>query len=84
MERYLDERGFKILKALDETAADLAATQAQVALAWLIARPEVTAPIASATSIRQLDDTLGGARLHLSDEVISSWTRPVLIEFTAM
>ena len=71
VERYLDERGFKILKALDGAAADLAVTQAQVALAWLIARPAITAPIASATSIRQLDDTLGAARLDLSTEVIA-------------
>ena len=52
---YLDDRGFKILKALDEVAAELSAKQAQVALAWLIARPAVTAPIASATSIRQFE-----------------------------
>jgi aryl-alcohol dehydrogenase-like predicted oxidoreductase len=71
VERYLDERGFKILRALDEVAADLSATQAQVALAWLIARPGITAPIASATSIRQLDDTLGAARLRLSSEIVA-------------
>lgn len=65
---YLNDRGRRILKALDEVATELSATQAQVALAWLIARPGVTAPIASATSLRQLDDTLGTARLTLSAE----------------
>jgi aryl-alcohol dehydrogenase-like predicted oxidoreductase len=68
---YLNERGFRILNALDEVATELSATQAQVALAWLIARPAVTAPIASATSIRQLDDTLGAARLALSSQMIA-------------
>jgi aryl-alcohol dehydrogenase-like predicted oxidoreductase len=65
---YLDERGFRILKALDEVAQDLPATPAQVALAWLIARPGVTAPIVSATSVEQLDDTLGAARVRLSPD----------------
>ncbi|MCL4853404.1 MAG: aldo/keto reductase [Bryobacteraceae bacterium] len=68
---YLNERGHRILKALDEISKDLSATQAQVALAWLMARPGVTAPIASATSLHQLDDTLGAARLDLSSEAIA-------------
>ncbi len=51
---YFDARGLRILKALDEVAARHAATPAQVSLAWLIARPGVTAPIASATSLKQL------------------------------
>jgi aryl-alcohol dehydrogenase-like predicted oxidoreductase len=65
--RYLDERGLAILAALDEVASDLSSTPAQVALAWLIARPAVTAPIVSATSVAQLDETLGAAQLRLSD-----------------
>lgn len=68
---YLNERGHRILKALDEISKDLSATQTQVALAWLMARPGVTAPIASATSLHQLDDTLGAARLDLSSEAIA-------------
>ncbi|HEU0138264.1 MAG TPA: aldo/keto reductase [Bryobacteraceae bacterium] len=68
---YLNERGYRILKALDEISAGLSATQAQVALAWLMARPGVTAPIASATSLHQLDDALGAARLDLSSEAIA-------------
>jgi aryl-alcohol dehydrogenase-like predicted oxidoreductase len=55
-----------VLKALDEIAARLKATPAQVALAWLIARPSVTAPIASATSAEQLQDILKAAALKLS------------------
>jgi aryl-alcohol dehydrogenase-like predicted oxidoreductase len=69
---YLDERGYKILKALDEVSAGLSATQAQVALAWLIARAGVTAPIASATTLEQLDDTLGAARLALPAGAIAT------------
>ena len=61
VKKYLNARGLRILRALDEVSSDLSATPAQVALAWLIARPGITAPIASATSIPQLDDTLGAA-----------------------
>ncbi len=64
--RYLDARGLRILAKLDEIAARRSATPAQVALAWLIARPGITAPIASATSIAQLDELIGATRLVLS------------------
>ena len=70
VQNYLDDRGYRILKALDEVSSELFATQAEVALAWLIARPGVAAPIASATSVRQLEDMLGAARLPLSDDAI--------------
>jgi aryl-alcohol dehydrogenase-like predicted oxidoreductase len=66
--RYLNERGLAILAALDKVAAEKSATPAQVALAWLIARPGVTAPIASATSLAQLHEIMGAARLSLSAE----------------
>ncbi|MBS0393981.1 MAG: aldo/keto reductase [Proteobacteria bacterium] len=62
----LTARGLRILAALDSVAAELRATPAQVALAWLMRR--VTAPIASATSVAQLDELLGATRLALSDE----------------
>jgi len=62
---YLNERGLRILKALDEVSARLGAKPAHVALAWLIARPSVTAPIASATSMAQLEDLIAGTRLEL-------------------
>jgi len=65
VKRYLDERGYRILAALDEVAAEAGATPAQVALAWLIAQPGVTAPIASATSVAQLEEIMGAAHLRL-------------------
>ncbi|SHH92917.1 aldo/keto reductase [Pollutimonas bauzanensis] len=67
LKKYFDARGQRILAALNDMARELAATPAQIALAWLIARPGVTAPIASATSVAQLDDILGAVRLPLSD-----------------
>jgi aryl-alcohol dehydrogenase-like predicted oxidoreductase len=66
MDAYLDERGLGILAALDEAAAETGATPAQVALAWLAAQPCVTAPIASATSVEQLEELLGVLTLELS------------------
>jgi aryl-alcohol dehydrogenase-like predicted oxidoreductase len=68
--KYLDDRGRAILAALDEVAEQAGATQAQVALAWLLARPGVTAPIVSATSVRQLDETLRAVQLALSDDAM--------------
>lgn len=65
MKQYLNERGFRILKALDAVAARHAATPAKVALAWLMARPGITAPIASATSLDQLKDIMQAAQLGL-------------------
>lgn len=63
--KYLNERGLRILAALDEVAARHGSTPARVALAWLIARPGVTAPIASATSVEQLNDLVEATRLEL-------------------
>jgi len=68
---YLNERGGRILRALDDVSAGLAARPAQVALAWLMARPSITAPIASATNPAQLEDLLAGARLKLDGEAIA-------------
>lgn len=59
------ERGPKVLAALDAVAQALGATPAQVALAWVMARPAVAAPIASATSLEQLEELMGAARLAL-------------------
>lgn len=70
VKKYLDERGLRILKALDEVAAQQQSTPARVALAWLIARPSVTAPIASATSLEQLDDLIESTRLKLDQPAI--------------
>ena len=67
MAKYLNDRGLRILKALDEVSANHSATQAQVALAWLAAQPSIGAPIASATSVAQLEDIMGAARLTLRE-----------------
>ena len=68
MKKYLNPRGLRILDALDRVAARLDAKPAQVALAWLMARPGVTAAIASATSLAQLDELVAATRLVLDDE----------------
>ena len=65
MQGYFDVRGQKLLGVLRGVAADVSATPAQVALAWLMGRPGVTAPIASATSVAQLDELMGAAALSL-------------------
>jgi aryl-alcohol dehydrogenase-like predicted oxidoreductase len=65
VKKYLNERGFRILKALDEVAAQCSSTPARVALAWLIARPSITAPIASATNLEQLKDLIEATKLQL-------------------
>jgi aryl-alcohol dehydrogenase-like predicted oxidoreductase len=70
MKSRLNERGFIILKALDDVSARLDARPAQVALAWLIARPSVTAPIASATTPEQVEDLVAAARLKLDADAI--------------
>lgn len=68
---YLTDRGLKILDALDAVAGGLGATPAQVAIAWLIAQPGVTAPIVSATNLAQLDDLLDAASLVLSPDMLA-------------
>lgn len=64
-ERYLNERGMRILTALDQVAEDLESTPSAVALAWLMAQPTVSAPIASASNLGQLDQLLASTRLEL-------------------
>lgn len=70
-ERYLTPRGLRILEALDQAAARTDSSPAQVAMAWLVAQPLVTAPIASATSLTQLEDLIASVELRLDDEVIA-------------
>jgi aryl-alcohol dehydrogenase-like predicted oxidoreductase len=78
--KFLNPRGLRILAALDDVAARHRATPAQVALAWLIARPGITAPIASATSAAQVREIAGATKLALSREDMetidqaSAWT----------
>jgi aryl-alcohol dehydrogenase-like predicted oxidoreductase len=75
VKKYLSERGLRVLGALDEVAAQHKATPAQVALAWLIARPSVTAPIASATSLEQLQDIIKAVELRLDPQDIAALDR---------
>jgi aryl-alcohol dehydrogenase-like predicted oxidoreductase len=67
---YLNDKGFRILEALDTIAAETKSTPADVALAWLLRKRGVTAPIASATSLSQLDALINSAKLSLSDEAM--------------
>jgi aryl-alcohol dehydrogenase-like predicted oxidoreductase len=63
---YLNPRGFRILDALDKVAAGHKAKPAEAALAWVMARPGVTAPIASATSVEQVDSLVRATELKLT------------------
>ena len=75
MAKYLNPRGLRILEALDDVAAALAATPAQMSLAWLMARPGVTAPIASATSLAQLGELIAATRLVLNADSVRALDR---------
>jgi aryl-alcohol dehydrogenase-like predicted oxidoreductase len=70
VKRYLNDRGFRLLGALDQVAAQYHSVPAVVSLAWLIARPGVTAPIASATSLDQLTDLIEATKLELDSSSI--------------
>ena len=70
VKKYLTQRGFAILAALDEVAKHLNATPAKVAIAWLMARPSITAPIVSATSVQQWNEIVGAAELKLDASAI--------------
>ena len=65
---YMNERGFAVLAAVEKVAAGVGATPAQVALSWLVHRPGITAPIASATSVTQLEEIVGAVELKLDAE----------------
>ena len=75
VKKYLNERGLKIIDTLNQVAKGLHAAPAQVALAWLLARPTVTAPIASATSLEQLKELIGATRLKLDEASIGLLNR---------
>jgi aryl-alcohol dehydrogenase-like predicted oxidoreductase len=72
VKKYLNERGFRILAALDQVAKDHQSTPGKVALAWLIARPGITAPIASATSADQVHDLVDATKLELDQASIDA------------
>jgi aryl-alcohol dehydrogenase-like predicted oxidoreductase len=71
VKKFLNPRGYKILAALDKVAAEYNATPASVALAWVIARPGITAPIASATNIHQLNELTKATILDLKSDAIT-------------
>jgi aryl-alcohol dehydrogenase-like predicted oxidoreductase len=70
--RYLDDKGLRILAALDSVSAETGAAPAEIALAWLMAKPAVTAPIASATSLAQLASLTKAATLTLSADQMAA------------
>jgi aryl-alcohol dehydrogenase-like predicted oxidoreductase len=68
--QYFNERGWRILDAVDAVGKQTGATDAQVALAWILARPGITAPIASATTPEQLTELLGALDVKLDKEAL--------------
>jgi len=75
VKRYLTERGFHILDALDQVAKQHSSTPARVALAWLMARPSITAPISSASNLDQLKDLMAATALELDSSSIELLNR---------
>lgn len=71
MDRFLNDRGLRILAALEQVAGEYNSTPAGVAIAWLMARPSVTAPIVSATSLEQFDALIAATRLTLDSSAIA-------------
>jgi aryl-alcohol dehydrogenase-like predicted oxidoreductase len=72
VQKYLNDWGFGVVAALDEVANAHGSTPARVALAWLLAQPGITAPIASATSVEQLNDLAKATQLELSQQDIAA------------
>jgi len=72
--KYLNERGYRILAAMDAVSGRMGAALSEIALAWIAAQPGVAAPIASATSVEQLNELIRGARLELSGEDLAELT----------
>jgi aryl-alcohol dehydrogenase-like predicted oxidoreductase len=72
VQKYFNPKGFAVVDALHAQAERLHATPAQVALAWQMARPSITAPIASATSLEQLDGLVKAAQLKLDAEAVEA------------
>jgi aryl-alcohol dehydrogenase-like predicted oxidoreductase len=73
--KYLNERGLRILAALDGVAAQTGSTPGQVAIAWLLTRPAITSPIASATSLAQLQDLVQATQLKLDASMVAALDR---------
>ncbi|MGE0736858.1 MAG: aldo/keto reductase [Alphaproteobacteria bacterium] len=73
--KYVNERGFRILAALDQVAARYKSNPTQISLAWLIARPGVTSPIVSATSLAQMQDLIAAPTVKLDADAIATLDR---------
>jgi aryl-alcohol dehydrogenase-like predicted oxidoreductase len=71
VQKYMNERGLRIVAALDGVAKQMWSTPARVALAWLMARPSITAPIASATRLEQLEELVEATKLKLDARAMS-------------
>ncbi|MGN6531583.1 MAG: aldo/keto reductase [Ginsengibacter sp.] len=69
--KYLDERGIRILKAMDKISAEKNSSLSAIAIAWLIQKPFITSPIVSATKEKQLNELAKGVSLKLSNEQMS-------------
>jgi aryl-alcohol dehydrogenase-like predicted oxidoreductase len=74
VQKYFDERGMKILKALKKVSEEAGAEQAAVSLAWLLEQPTITAPIASATSTEQMEALFAAVELKLSTAQVAELT----------
>lgn len=70
VKKYLNERGWRIIEALDTVAQQYRLTPAKVALAWLISHPSITAPIASATNLEQLNELIEATTIELDSAAI--------------
>ncbi len=75
VKKFMNPRGFKILAALDKVAAEYKVTPATIALAWVMARPGITAPIASATTVKQLEELTKAVSLKLNSDAIDLLNR---------
>jgi aryl-alcohol dehydrogenase-like predicted oxidoreductase len=75
IKKYLNPRGFRILEELDRVAKKYNSTPAKVSIAWLLTRPTITAPIASATNVSQLRELVDATNLQLDRESIESLDR---------
>jgi aryl-alcohol dehydrogenase-like predicted oxidoreductase len=75
VDRYLNERGLRILKALDDISEQTKTSPSQVALAWQIAQPGITSPIASATTLAQLEELAAAARLKQAPAALAQLTQ---------
>jgi aryl-alcohol dehydrogenase-like predicted oxidoreductase len=71
MKKYLNEKGMRILKTLHELSTKYECSPAAISLAWLIQKPLVTAPIASATSETQLKELMQSAEINLSEQDVA-------------